>query len=317
MRIYSALIDCGSAAVRTWFGLRALDTAGSGFVRISLEDFSKSIGLSIPTIYRHLRDQRFFPVVKRSQGGFVTVSYRGIVKLCVLLGIESGKAMGACTEFLFEWLGDRSLCAAYATEIEAQQGQTQAYYAAQGADTEDKDKIINPDQAVVVLSKKERAVRKGMRKSGLCRGFKPRRAFRFFRIRFDQSVPGITQVELGKRLGRTERTIRRRLSNKSRARWGIAPLNRRRVIQEFTPAVEKRMGEYLQALRTDFVSVAFGDRTIQVGKIKIGNEAARPYRLLTNIYEFGFELLSGRKHRAKLNRLAGRIQSNTAPKTGA
>jgi hypothetical protein len=235
------------------------------------------------------------------------VFYASLYNVCLGLGIHSGQALGAVIEFEFSWLGSRSICAAYATEAQALNGQTQAYYAAKkAAGAKGKRFVRNPRIAVLHKTESEKI----MEGSAQCVGsnVKPNR-FRYYRIKPNMMVPGITQVELGKRMGKSDRTISRRLSNKNRKRLGIEPLHRRRVIQEFDEATENRLGVYLDCIKSTHASVQIGDRPINVGLIKIGDEPIRPYRLLTNIYASDFELLPGRRERRRLNRLGKKLEN--------
>jgi hypothetical protein len=153
--------------------------------------------------------------------------------------------------------------------------------------------------------------RKELGRSVVLRGFKSR-SFRYFRIAPDQLVPGITQKDMALRLNRSVRTIRRRLSNTTRIRYGIAPLNRRRVLQKLEPDTEKHFAEYLDSIHANYASVGYGDRIIQIGRIKIGEEAPQVYRLLTNIYNFDtpFELMSARCARSRFKRAIKRHIEN-------
>jgi hypothetical protein len=238
--------------------------------------------------------------------------------------MDDAKSLGACTEFDPKWLGKHSLSVLYGTELEAQNGQRQAYqsaiYSAKGA--LERSKVINPAKAVVIKSKREKVLiqerdrrRKEAGRSGVSTGFTPR-AFRYFRIDHDQSVPGVTQREIATRSNRSDRTIRRRLSNTTRIRCGLRPLNRRRVLQTLPPDAEKRFSQYLNHIHADYASVEYGDRIIQIGRVKIGEEAVRVYRLLTNIYEFDFPLLSARRARSRVNRLSKRIKEQCTALNG-
>jgi hypothetical protein len=311
VRIFAGLLDCGRSAVRTWFALRAIST--QGWVDIKVAEIAKWLSCDRSIVYRHLGDKIFFPQVSRV-GGKVRVYLAGIAKVGIALGYTTAKSLGACTEFYPKWLGRHSLAVLYGTELEAQQGQSQAYFTALNSEGADESKIINPAKAVKVLSKKEQVLtkardrrRKELGRSIVLSGFRPK-AFRYFRIGHDQSVPGITQKEIGKRLNRSEQTIQRRLSNRTRVRAGIAPITRRRVIQKLAPDVEKRFSEYLNHINANYASVSLGDRIIQIGRIKIGEEQHQVYRLLTNVYSFDFPLLSARRARARLNRLAKTIE---------
>jgi predicted transcriptional regulator len=319
--VFSGLLDCGHPAVRSWFALKALDTNGQGWVDINIPKFSDWIGCACSTIYRHLPDKKFFHRIVRV-GGKVRVYLRAIAKVAVDFGLDV-KGLGACTEFDPKWLGKHSLSVLYGTELEAQNGQRQAYKTAiHSTRGLKRSKIINPAKAVVIKSKREQVLtrerdrrRKEAGRSAVSPGFQAR-AFRFFRIAHDQSVPGVTQSEIASRLGRCDRTIRRRLSNATRIRCGLRPLNRRRVLQTLPPDVQKRYSDYLNHIHSDFASVQYGDRIIQIGRIKIGEEEPRVYRLLSNIYEFDFPLLSARRARARLKRLVKRIEEQCTALNG-
>jgi hypothetical protein len=329
--VFSGLLDCGYAAVRSWFALRAMDAMGQGWVDFKITEFADWLGCDRSTIYRHLSNKVFFPQVINRRGN-VRVYLAGIAKVAIALGLCTAKSLGACTEFNPKWLGRHSLAVLYGTELEAQQGQSQAYLTASNSEGADSSKIINPAKAVKVLSKKEQVLssamhrrrkevspacvgvvqRKELGRSVILPGFRPKAsAFRYFRIGHDQSVPGITQKEVGKRLNRSEQTIQRRLSNRTRVRAGIAPITRRRVIQKLTPDVQKRFTEYLDHINTNYASVTLDDRIIQIGRIKIGEEQPQVYRLLTNVYEFNFPLLSAKRARSRVNRLAKTIEERT------
>lgn len=313
VRVFSGILDRGRSPARLWSVIRGLDEAGSGWIDTRVEDVAKALDVSCGTVYRHLSDKLYFPQVLRARGGVIRIYYSGIAKVCVSLGFRSVSDLGACTEFRLDWLGDRGVTGIYATEIEAQQKQRQAFYAAKHstrAGSAERNNILNPDWAVTKLSKPEERLKRARnsRRSDNPVGFKSgvRRPFRFFRIRPEQFVPGTTQRDIGQQLNRSERTIQRRLSNRNRVGYGIAPLNRRRVLREFPKEVEKRLDEYLTHIGTDFASVEFGGEIIQVGRISIGEEGPRVYRLLTNIYEFSFPLMSNKRARSRVKHLLAR-----------
>lgn len=313
MRVFSGILDRGRSPARLWSVLRGLDNAGSGWIDTRVEDIARALNVSCGTVYRHLSDKTYFPQVLRARGGVIRIYYSGIAKVCLSLGFGSVSDLGACSEFRLDWLGDRGVTGIYLTEIEAQQKQRQAFYAAKNSTRKgsaERNNILSPNWAVTKLSKpEERLTRaRNIRRSDNPVGFKSgvRRPFRFFRIRPEQFVPGATQKEIGQQLNRSERTIQRRLSNRNRIRCGIAPLNRRRVLREFPKDVEKRLDEYLIHLGTDFASVEVGGEIIQVGRISIGEEGPRVYRLLTNIYEFTFPLLSSKRARNRVKNLLAR-----------
>lgn len=325
IKVFANLLD-QRAAVRTWYAIRAIDQSGSGWVSINVKKFAEWLRVSASTVYSHLADSDLFPIINRAKNGYIRVFYRSLVKVAYSCGIESAVELGACTEFLPQWLGDRMLCAAYATEIQAQAGQRQAYYKAQKAGkkrddgTKRYDFITDPAIAVKQLSKNEKRITRGLRRSKVSLGLNSEpasKAFRFYRIRNNQATPGISQEAIAKSMKRSRQTIQNRLRNTNRVRWGATPLNRRRVVREFTPAVEKRVGEYLDHIGTNFAAIKLEDSHIShVGLIKIGEEKARPYQLLTNIYDFCFQLIPGKRNRSKLNRLAQKLMTQCPTLTG-
>jgi porphobilinogen deaminase len=320
VKVFAGLIDT-KASVRTWYAIRSFDFNGSGFALINVKELAKYLSVTAQTIYAHLADSNLFPIVNRAKNGFVRIFYKSLVKVAYSLGIECAADLGAYTEFLPQWLGDRMRCAVYATEMQTQEGQRQAYYKAEKAGKKNRktgksnyEQLIDPNVAVKQLSKNEKRIKRGLRRSKVLTGLNSNAtstAFRFYRIRLNQAVPSISQLAIALKMKRSRATIQNRLRNKNRARWGIELLNRRRVIREFAPDVEKRMGEYLDHIGSNFAAIKLEESFVShVGRIKIGEEQARPYQLLTNIYEFSFELLPGKRVREKLNRLAKRIRDN-------
>lgn len=321
MPVFTGLLDCGHVAARTWFYLRAVDTMSQGWVDIKIVELAEWMGLSRYTIYRHISNKIFFPQVHKTPTGKVRIYLAGIANVAIAVGIDSVKELGACAEYDPKWLCSHMLSVTYGTELEVQNGQRQAFQSAiKSSKGVDRDKVIDPAFAAIAHSKKEVRLNKARDKkrkergrSVVLRGFKSR-SFRFFRIGFDQLVPGVTHDEISKRLGRSSRTIARRLSNTTRIRYGIAPLHRRRVIQKLAPDVEKRATEYLNHMHLDFASLSLGDRIVQIGRFKIGEEAPQIYRLLTNVYSFNddaFVLLSARCARARTKRLIKRIKEKS------
>jgi uncharacterized protein YnzC (UPF0291/DUF896 family) len=320
VQVFSGLLDCGHPAVRTWFALRAMDVIGQGWVDIRVIDFAGWLGVTRYTTYRHIANKVFFPQVHRTAEGKVRVYLAGIAPVAIALGFTTVKSLGACTEFLPEWVGRGFVSRLQSTELEAQNAQRQAYRTAikSAKGGLERSKIIDPAKAAIAHSKIEKRLigardkrRKELGRSVVLRGFKSR-SFRYFRIAPDQLVPGITQKDMALRLNRSVRTIRRRLSNTTRIRYGIAPLNRRRVLQKLEPDTEKHFAEYLDSIHANYASVGYGDRIIQIGRIKIGEEAPQVYRLLTNIYHFDtpFELMSARCARSRFKRAIKRHIEN-------
>lgn len=316
--VFTGLLDCGHVAARTWFYLRAVDAKGQGWVETKVIELAEWMGLTRQTIYTHISNKIFFPQVHKTPTGRIRIYLAGIANVAIAVGLSSVKELGACAEYDPTWLSNHMVAVTYGTELEVQNGQRQAYKSALNSSKGvDKDKIIDPAFAAIAHSKKESKLRKAQDKrrsergrSVVLQGFKSR-GFRMFRIGFDQLVPGITQEEIGKRLNRSTRTIKRRLANTTRIRYGIAPLNRRRVIQKLAPDVEKRFGQYLDHMNLDFASVSYGDRIIQIGRFKVGEEAPQVYRLLTNVYdvnESAFVLLSARCARSRVKRIIKRLQ---------
>jgi hypothetical protein len=113
----------------------------------------------------------------------------------------------------------------------------------------------------------------------------------------------MTQKTIANNIGRSERTVQRRLSNKNRERWGVDPLTRRRVIQEFDDHIAAAVQYHLQAdLRSNFGVILIGDRFVRVGVLKIGKEKPKAYRFCTNIYGTSFDLIRSRVLRRRVAR---------------
>jgi hypothetical protein len=310
---YSSLIDKTPSTARLYLILRAADTTGQGYIRINKQELIQKTGLSPSTVTRHLSDSKFFPVVKRSRGGIIVVSYRALNKICAEYGIDN---LGACTEYKIEWLANRSQAIAYSTEAEVQLGQMQAMHEQFSSG---KGFAYGSNTVASSGTKKEHS--KGYKQSTIGQplrrrktGFKFIPRFRYFRIRPDQAAPGVSQKAIAKRLGRSERTIQRRLSNRFRKRVEVDPLQRRRVIRELTPQIERQVKHALEAeYRSSYAQVIIDGRLIQVGTIKVSGERARPYQLLTNVYSCDHVLIPDKGVRARLNQYRKELLGAKAP----
>ena len=338
-KTFPNLIDQGSggAAARTWTVVRALDQQdgefGKGYVRVDKQELRKALGVSPATLTRHLRDKKFFPCVKRLRGGIVTISYTSLLKVSVALGVTQ---LGPCCEMLIQDLGNRSRAMANGTETMVQFGQDQAVYRAERLRKTNKGftgNLYEPDYVTTALSRKEKLIGVNTefppedRKPDLRLDFnsiqgngfdidpeelfapEPKPSFRFFMIGPNEAAPGISQARVAQQQGRSAKTISRRLQNVNRERWGLEPLDRRRVIQKFPKDQEALMGYRLETLKVRYAALQHEGELIQVGLIKLRNDKARPYRMLTNVYACDDVLIGARPTRKRLKRFIKKAEA--------
>jgi len=305
VKVLSRLADLYGSSGRLYLAIRGLDADGSGWIEFDVKELAYALGTSVSTIYRGLQDDRFFPVVKRGRkNGRKIVSYRALTKVSALLDLE----VGAIAMLPLKVLGDRMHCIALTTAMEVQMGQFQAYYNATKGKTQNEidHRVKDAQWAATVLAEKEKfkiKPKKRQRKSETWAGLNSRRVgFRYFRIRSHEVVATVSQKTIASRMGRSERTIQRRLSNKNRIRWGTHSLTRRRVIQEFdNDRIAAAVQYHLQAdTGSNFGTIRIGDRKAIVGVIKIGKEKPKAYRLLPNVYAANFELIGGETLRRRI-----------------
>jgi hypothetical protein len=333
------LMDQGSggAAARTWMVIRALDQQdgafGKGWIRVDKQVLRKALGVSPATLTRHLRDQKFFPCVKRSRKGIITISYTSLNKVTVALGVTE---LGPCCEMLIQDLGNRSRAMANGTETMVQFGQDQAVYRAERLRKTNKGfkgTVYEPDYVVSALSQKEEFLRANSgftsedRKPDLGLDFNSiqgnefnidpeelfapssKASFRFFRIGPNDAAPGISQAKVAKLQGRSSKTISRRLQNVNRVRWGLEPLDRRRVIQRFPEDQEDLIRYRLDDLKVKYAALEHEGKLIQVGLLKLRNDKARPFLMLTNVYGCNNVLVAARSTRKRLKRFLNEAEA--------
>jgi transcriptional regulator with XRE-family HTH domain len=310
------LVDCGIAHSRIYLAIRSLDTDGKGYIRLSITELAQTLGISPSTIYRALQDKRFFTRVHRAVEGIKIVSYRALKKVCADLDID----LGAIAMVPLKVLGDRMRSAVLATDLEILLGQTQAEYRAREQRQKKKrgrGKIFNAITAVRSQTVKERE-NQGRRQSFKCRGLQTSQTgFRYFRIRPHDLCPGISQQSIAKKLNRSRSTIARRGNNRKRDLWGCVTLQKRRVIQEFSPKVEAAVKYHLLAdLRCTHGTIRRHGQIMTVGILRVGKEPPKVYRLLTNIYAIDYILKGKRGLRRSVKAHNKRSSKSAHPEAG-
>lgn len=96
--IHSEIVEKAPAAKKLWYYCRAMDTKGSGKVTLTMSQIEDVLNISRTTIWRYYSTKLLFPkTIKR--GELLTLYYRGIIPLCIDLGINH---WGTSTEINIE-----------------------------------------------------------------------------------------------------------------------------------------------------------------------------------------------------------------------
>lgn len=96
--VHSKIVDKGPAAVKLWYLCRAMDLNGAGKATLHIQDILRILGVSKTTLWRYYSDSSLFKQVIR-RGELLTLYYRGIIPLCIDLGISH---WGTTTEIRLE-----------------------------------------------------------------------------------------------------------------------------------------------------------------------------------------------------------------------
>lgn len=206
----------GYAAIKLWYACRAIDQSGSGRVQVAIADLVDAIGVSIATIRRYLQDGKrlkFFRHARTAQG-IVTLFYASTVQVCAANGLES---LGAVTEVA---IGELKNLKAIATQAEAQKLQQASFHKARKGQ---KRPLPTADELIPSSAKSHPRKRSG------ASGRVVQTSKRFLFVNEDFVLFGGSQGTTAKNLGRSPRTIARRLSNRDRTDKGLPILERRQL----------------------------------------------------------------------------------------
>ena len=206
----------GYAAIKLWYACRAIDQSGSGRVQCAIADLANVLQVSIATIRRYLKDGKRLKFFRdaRTAHGIVTVFYSSTVQVCMANGLES---LGAVTEVA---ISDLHNLKAIATQAEAQKLQQASYHKARKGQ---KRPIPTANELIPSSVKSQPCKRSG------ASGQVVQTGDRFLFVSPDFIPFGGSQRTAAKNLGRSSRTVARRLSNRDRFKKGLPILERRQL----------------------------------------------------------------------------------------
>lgn len=223
VRIHSFIADGGNgldsrgyAAIALWYLCRAIDTKGAGWAEFRVADAASSLSRSPATIRRQLEDgQRlgFFRAVDRRYGR-ARVFYSSIANVAIRQGLMQ---LGSCGEALVSELRHIK---AVATEIHALTLQKcSGYLARQDTARGQKRKVVTAD-ALLKASSNSQGANVVVHRGG-----------RVLFVSPEAVLSGASQKHIASTIGRSDRTIRNRLSNQWRTDRGLPPLLKRQLAQ--------------------------------------------------------------------------------------
>ena len=281
VRLHASLADgglCsdsrGYAAIQLWFAVRAVDTSGRGCAEFDLKLMAQSLGRGVSTVKRYLRDGLrlgLFRSVKCLSTGQYRVYYAGLHQVCLRMQVAN---FGAVVEVSVKDLRHMRFIAA---EAQAQHLQKCSRFKAQ---QKHKRGIAKPG---AILSPSHYSV--GVKGKVLHHG-------RSATYVSEDFIPfGTKQATIAKSLGRSDRTIRRRLSNNADAKYGR--------LQKGLPKVVKR--QLVQAVQSKDCDRAFVNAggSFECGRVFISR--GRAWKCLTNVYASPYRTLSMKASRHFLN----------------
>ena len=264
----------GYAAIKLWYACRAIDRVGSGRIECAIADLADALTVSIATIRRYLKDGRRLKFFRnaRTANGIVTLFYASTVQVCMATGLKS---LGAITEVAVSELKNLK---AIATQAEAQKLQQASFRKARKGL---KRPLSTADELIPSSVKSHPRKRSGASGRVIQTTSK-----RFLLVDEDFVLFGGSQRTTANNLGRSIRTIVRRLSDRDRTHKGLPILERR----QFAVVCDSNQTDAIDALRLS------GDRSLKhVFSAKIGVFIPK-----CNIYTQSLELKGCRWVRKRL-----------------
>lgn len=206
----------GQSAVNLWYLVRGWDRNGCGWAEFTLQEAATALNKSIPTIKRYLKQGQklgfFYNPSKH--GNNIRLYYRSLFKVCEEFELDN---WGAVTEISIDELPQLKLIA---TEIETQRLQDSSRYQATRVH---RNGVAEPNE-LIAPSHSSRGVKGNVIHRGNTALFVD-----------EHFVPfGTSQRTIANSLSRSDRTIRKRLSNSYRCERGLAPLDRVQLVQTST-----------------------------------------------------------------------------------
>lgn len=287
VRIHAHLADGGNSSVSQghssvmlWYLVRAFDIQGSGRVSFNLEEAATLLNRSVPSIRRYLRQGKQLGFFRnfQVQGTIVKVYYQGLFKVCQKLGLES---WGAVAEIEISDLNNLKLIA---TQIETQRLQESSRYNAQ-----QEHRNVASDDDIFPSSQCSSGARGIIHRGERCL---------FVNELF--AAFGASQRSIASKLGRCDRTIRKRLSNRTRIDRGLKPIDRVQIAQT-TPELNQRFGLLFDQF--DRSEIKECDGIWKTGfSDRIFKSCDRVFKSICNLYSKDLILLSMRRSRSLFNR---------------
>jgi len=275
--VHANLIDGGNAAtsnghsaIALYYYVRMMDVRGEGRATITIADAAEALKRSPVTIKRYIRqgvaNKLFTGVVKRDSGTY-TIYYRSLHKVAIELGLES---LGAAFEVGIEDLPHLKLLA---TQAQAQSLQRASRFQR----TREAKKGVQRAEEFLAPSFNSGGGKGQILFYGLCTTY----------VSAEVETFGGSQQQVGEILGRSRRTINRRLNNAYRRKKGLSPLWRKQIAQESREAAVRINGK--------FATPRFFSRK------------GRAFKLLCNVYAEDLVLRPIRYSRSKFKRLSTQI----------
>lgn len=278
---------------------KPLELRGSGKVEIDLNDAIAMLGKGKQTIRRYIRQCKkdgLFRSVRRDGTKYI-IHYASLSQVACAAGISE---LGGFGRVSMEQLKHIKIAA---TEIEAEYLQAQSMrkkrdeLRSQGkrGNLNSLDRIFEApsDNCRGGTSKKPIKRKSKKRKSRPIIHIGPRAVF----VSSYFTVYGGSQAEIAKRLGnRSDRTIRRRLSNKYRSDRNIPPIKKKQVCQ----AVSLAKADWKQEARSLFDA---GEHELGLEVGRLFNSGGTVFRAGCNVYDTGIEVVGKRSLKRRFKKL--------------
>ncbi len=272
--------QAGLVAIAPFWEYVRAQANGTGRATFSLQAAAATFGKSENTIRRWLTkgtQQGFFRQYT-TQNGIAIVFHTSLIKLCQHLELSS---WGVTAEVE---LADLKHARVLATEIQIQHLQRASrYQAQQQAKTEGyRIKIAKPETLLTSSATSTGALVKHVSERRIFVG----EQFRTY---------GISQSGVGHALGRSDRTIRRRVSNPLRQAKGLPPVLKKQLCQTKTDYRQRYLYHQLCSDATDENSKRY---------FRLSHSQNQPivFKAECNLYEFGHRLISCKAQRYFFNR---------------
>ena len=296
--IASRLADALPACSSLWWLLRGIDTHGSGKVEFTVQQAANLLHKDDQTIRRYLSQGKaigLFRSVDRTAGR-CTVYLASLFAVAHKHGIQQ---LGAFARVGVEDLGRLKMLA---TEIEAESLQRQsAHQKRKELKQAGRQRLSSIDRIFRLESSEKSRGAKDRKKMPLKQKLKRSVIHVGSRAVFVSSrftVFGGSQAAIAKRLGRSDRTVRKRLSNTHRQRINAA---RTESGKPLLPLIRKKQVCQLQSVqKQDWGAIVRSSQ--DVGQLDIAREASRMFnsfgqvfRAGCNIYYLAIELTGKRQ----------------------